>query len=383
MDKSNIMVQNFIQAGDLNMNENITKKEWIEFGEKNLFPQELIDINLKSSKNYSILKNLANMIKGNGFLPTSLEAVSFLDNPNGRDTIDDILEKISLDFVLSGYFCLNIVWNKQGKKIAKIKHIPFEKVRVAKKELEDESDDESIDDYFICDNWADVKKNPPQFIKGFDPNNTQERSQLLMVKRNTPGLEFYTLPHYISAINWVRLDYYVSEYHLNNAMNGYFPSILLNIATGIPSEEAQRTVKRKFDEMFKGTQQAGSMVLTFSEGHDTSPTITPLNLADSDKKFIEVEQLILDNLLIANNITNPLLVGIKTPGQLGGVNELIESFGLLQINLINSYQKMIEENFNEIAFYHITEVKEQLKISELKYDEKITTTNGENTANIN
>lgn len=383
-EKQNMIVSNFISVSDLNMDEKLVKnKEWIEFGEKNLFPQELIDINLKSSKNYSILKNIANMIKGNGFIETP-ENKTFLENPNAKDTIDDVLEKIVIDFVISGYFCLNIIWSKDGKKISKIKYIPFQKVRVAKQELEDESDDESIDNYWISNDWSDIKKNPPEFINGYNPNNTKQRSQLLMVKRNTPGLEYYALPHYIGAINWVRLDHLVSDYHLQNAVNGYFPSMVMNIATGIPSDEKQRIIKKKLDEQFKGTKRAGSMILTFSEGKEQAPEIIPLNLSDSDKKFLEVEKLVLDNLLIAHNITNPQLVGIKTPGELGGTQELVESFNLLNINLINSFQKVIESNFTELYFYHINGSNEKLVISELKYiEEKIIENNDTNITDIN
>ena len=384
-DRDNFIISNFISVSDLNMDEKIAKtKSWIEFGEKNLFPQELIDINLKSAKNYSILKNISNMIKGNGFIETP-ENKTFLENPNSKDTIDDILEKIVIDFAISGYFCLNIVWSKDGKKISKIKYIPFQKVRVAKQELEDESDDESIDDYWISNDWADIKKNPPELISGYNPNNTKQRSQLLMVKRNTPGLEYYALPHYIGAINWVRLDYLVSDYHLNNALNGYFPSMVFNMAaSGIPSEEKQRNIKRKLDEQFKGTKRAGQMILTFSEGRDNGPEVIPLNLSDSDKKFLEVEQLVLDNLLIAHNITNPQLVGIKTPGELGGTQELVDSFNLLNINLINSFQKVIEKTFTELYYYHINGGNEKLVISELRYiEEKIINTNDTNPIDIN
>jgi hypothetical protein len=370
-EKQKMVVSNFMSVGDINLDEKITKKQWVEFGDKNLFPKELIEINIKSSKSFSILKNISNMVKGNGFIETQGNSL-FLTNPNGRDSINDILDKVSLDFVISGYFCLNIIWSRDGKKIAKIKHIPFEKVRLAKKELEDESDDESIDDYYISDDWSNTKKYEPQFIKGYDPSNTKSRSQLLMVKKNIPGLEYYTLPHYIGALNWIRLDAHISEYHLNNAANGYFPSILMNIATGIPSEEKQRIIKKRLDEMFQGTKNAGSMVLTFSEGKEQGPEIIPLNLSDSDKKFLEVENLVLDNILIANNITNPQLVGIKIAGQLGGTQELVESFKLLQINLINSFQKIIEQTFSDIFYYHINGGDEKLVIDELKYkDEKI------------
>ena len=368
------ILTNFIQASDINMDEKITKKDWIEFGDDNNFPKELIEINLKSAKNYSILKNISNMIGGNGFNPTTDSGIRFIENEFSKLTINEILEKISLEFCLLGAFALNIVWSRDGKSISKVKYVPTEKVRVAKPDEDDLDADESVEDYFICDDWTNTRKNTPKFIKGFNPKDTSERNQLLYVKRNTPGMEYYTLPHYIGGLNWVRLDYHVSEYHLNNALNGYHPSMLINLSTGIPSVEEQRRVKKKMDEMFKGTNSAGRMMLTFSEGKETAPSVEPLNLSDSDKKYVDIDALILDNLLIANNITNPLLVGIKTPGQLGGGQELVDSFNLLQINLINSYQQIIEQTFNEIAFY--SGVQEELKIDELKYiteEEKIIT----------
>lgn len=363
MDK---ILTNFIEASDINMDEKITKKDWIEFGNKNLFPKELIEINIKSSKNYSILKNLSNMISGNGFTADTTEGQKFLDNDFCKDDINDIIQRISFDFIMSGSFALNVVWSRDGKSISKIKYVPFEKVRIAKNDEEDLDADESIEDYFISDDWTNIRKVPPTFIKGFDPNNTKERNQLMYIKIPTPGMDFYTLPHYIGALNWVRLDYFVSEYHLNNALNGYHPSMLINLSTGIPSAEEQRKVKAKMDEMFQSTASAGKIMLTFSEGSDTAPSVQPLDLSDNDKKFVDVDTMILDNLLIANNITNPMLVGIKTPGQLGGSDQLVESFNLLQINLINHYQIIIERYINELAFY--SGVTEDLSIAELSYE---------------
>lgn len=366
--EKNYMLNYFTQAADISLDEKVTKKEWVEFGDNNLFPSELIEINVKSSKNYSILRNLSNMIIGNGFKATSPEAIEFIENKYCKETLNDILENIALDFIISGSFALNIIWSRDGNSISKIKYIPFQKVRVAKP-IEDDIDvDESIESYFICDDWSNIRKNKPVAISGFNPSDTTERNQLLYVKRNTPGMDFYTLPHYIGALNWVRLDYFVSEYHLNNALNGYHPSMLINISTGIPSVEEQRMVKDKMDKMFKGTASAGKVIMTFSEGKDTQPMVQPLDLSDNDKKFVEIDNMILDNLLIANNITNPMLVGIKTPGQLGGSDQLVDSFNLLNINLINSFQIIIEKNINELAYY--SGVTENISISSIEYGNK-------------
>ena len=57
----------------------------------------------------------------------------------------------------------------------------------------------------------------------------------------------------------------------------------------------------------------------------------------------------MQNILSGHKITNPLLVGIKTPGQLGGTQELQTSFSIYNSQVINPLKSQLLESFNMIG----------------------------------
>ena len=56
----------------------------------------------------------------------------------------------------------------------------------------------------------------------------------------------------------------------------------------------------------------------------------------------------MQNLLTANRLTSPMLLGIKTPGQLGGTNEINEAFELYYNQVIGKLQNRVLFTFNKI-----------------------------------
>jgi hypothetical protein len=295
------------------------------------------------------VNNLSRLIDGDGFNLEELDykTINFLENTYGDDDMEEVLSKCSLDLMFFGGFALNIVWSNNGERVALIKHIPFQKVRVKNPEKTDEIKRQ----YLISKDWADKKECKRTItIDEFNPDDKENKNQLLYVTKYSVGLDYYTTPHWFKSVKYVKLDNEVATYQLNSAENGYTPSMLVNIGTGIPSREQQEEISKKMDEKFKGSKGAKT-ILTFSDGKDTAPEVIMLDQDKADTKYTEVEKMILENILIANGITNPNLVGIRVPGQLGGSQELIDSFLLLQESFIKNYQKLIEKKFNLLNYY--------------------------------
>ena len=341
-------------------------KEWVLFGEDNLYPNYILSMFNRSSKNAAILGTMSDMIVGQGFKETRRNK-DFIKNKFNKENLQDILKKISFDLVVYGAYALNIIWDKKGTSIAQIKYIDVNKVRFAKPEDGIENEDDEW--YFLCPDWNKTRKYPPTKIQGFNPNNIIEKSQLLYVKRYRPGLQFYALPHYISSINWIELDYEVSNFHLQSTLNGYMPSLIINMAQGVPSPDKQKEIKKQLDANFKGTDNAGSTILTFSEGKDKAVEVNKIDLNAADTRFITLEEQIMQNILIANKATSPMLFGVRVQGQLGGRTELLDSFELYQIQVISKFQELIINTFNNLMT--INGINEKIEIERYKIFEQI------------
>ena len=87
-----------------------------------------------------------------------------------------------------------------------------------------------------------------------------------------------------------------------------------------------------------------------------------------------LNEQVTQELIIGHRISNPLLVGVKTPGELGGTNQISESFLLYRSTYIEPNQKEIEKEFNyllslkgfanRIYLKEVTPMQEVLPIEE-------------------
>ena len=334
------------------------KKNWINYGNDNNYPLYLIELMNKSSKHNSILKRKTSMTAANGWKETDTNE-EFIKNLNGAENLNKIAFKNAYDLNLYGGYSLLITWSKDRKSIARIKYVDFSKVRIAKDVDEKENpeiykrQDDGVEFYYISSDWTQVRKEKykPELIQGFSEKYNDEATQLIYVKEYRPGVEFYTLPDYISAIDWIELDKEIANYHLSGAKNGFTPSMAINFKSGIPSKEEQNRFHRQIQDKFSGTDNASKVFITYSEDGDKAPEFIPLSANDNDKRFLDLEETISQNMAIAHQIP-PVVIGVLVSGKLGTTNELYEAESLFQRNVIDTKQFSIEEIYNELATFN-------------------------------
>ena len=113
--------------------------DYIEYGNndwKNTYPLFLIDLYQNSSTHAAIINSAADMIAGKeivaeeGTSPENLAKLqAFINNPNSKESLHDIVKKLALDFKLQGGYCINVIWSHDRTQISEIHHVPVEKVR--------------------------------------------------------------------------------------------------------------------------------------------------------------------------------------------------------------------------------------------------------------
>ena len=134
------------------------------------------------------------------------------------------------------------------------------------------------------------------------------------------------------------------------------PGFILNFATGIPTMEEMEAAYKEFEKKYTGSDNAGKFIITFSEGADQKPELIPINLNDSDERFIMLHKEMMDEIFIGHSVTDPQLFGVRVPGELGGKDQLLENLAIFQSTYINNRQKVIEKQLNKVAaFAGVTE----------------------------
>jgi len=204
--------------------------------------------------------------------------------------------------------------------------------------------------YYISADWAHPKKekNIPVLIQGFSEKYKDEATQLIYEFEYRPSVDYYTYPDYIASVDWIELDKEIANFHLSSVHNGFTPSMIISFKGGIPSDEEMKLFNRKLQKDYGGSSNGSKVFTTFSESSETAPEFIPVNLNASDERFLQLEEQIQQNIIIAHGAT-PIVAGVAIAGKLGSSDEVIESEMVFQKNVIDAKQKMLERTFNMIA----------------------------------
>lgn len=310
----------------------VKSKDWIMFGEDNLFPDHLLYLFNKSSNHNAIVLGKVTYILGKGLA---------INPPvNSGETINKVLKKADIDIELFGGMYLQFNWKIGGKP--DIIHVPFQNIRKAK----------DRDGYYYCKNWNWKKgvKVEPVYIPPFDPTNKQG-SQLFCYKEYRPGCDIYPLPGYFGALNDIETDVEISKYNLSVIKNGMFSSKMIVFNNGTPTNEQKRELEKSFKNKFAGSENSGNFMLVFNEDPAKAPIVNDLSTTDLDKLFDQLNKTTQAEIFSGHQVTSPMLFGIMEPGKLGGRNEIQDSYEIFKNTYINDKQMALEEIIDFLAPY--------------------------------
>ena len=323
-------------------------KDFMYFGGRNLFPQRLIELYDTSAMHHTCVDSITAGIIGSGIEIIGTEYI----NPMG-ETINEIFEKVALDYTLYQGYAINVIWNKERTKIAEMYHLPFANVRSGKPDEEDK-----VNEYMFSTDWSNLRKYPYDTYKAFDAtdNKGDNASQIFYFYGYTPGNEVYPLPAYTAALNDIYLDAQVSRFHSNNISNGLAPSMFVQFRNGVPTPEERRDVYKEIERTFTGTENAGRFFLSFSEpGKEME--VTPIDSANDDY-YLTLETRISSRILTAHRITSPLLLGLHdgSTGFSSNSEEIKVAYAHFEGTVITPKRKKILSGFGymlRLAGYNI------------------------------
>lgn len=311
---------------------------YIEFGDKNDYPNYLLSLYNKSAKHNAIIKGKVNYITGNGWASKEedLKAEEFINKVNPYESLNDLTRKVSVDIEVFGGAYLEIIWSKIGGQIASISHIDYTKVRSNKDNTQ-----------FWIKDWND-RKDEAEVIIAFDPK-MPEGKQILYIKEYRPGLDTYPLPGYIGALNYIESDVEVSKHVLGNAQTGFSASKLITLPNGEPTPDEKRNIERRFTERFSGSD-GKKFILSFVQDIAKKPAVDDLGASDLTKEdFGRVDNMIQQNIFAGHQVTTPSLFGILVEGSLGTRSEIRDGYEVFKNTYVNDKQQFLEAIFNSLA----------------------------------
>ena len=360
--------------------QEVRGRDYIEYGTddwKNLYPQFLIDLYYNSSTHAAIINGTSEMIAGEDLivpdddinLDAYVKLKKFMRNANSKESLHQVIKKVSFDFKLQGAYALHVIWNRERTEIAEVYHVPVERVRAARPNKMGK-----VDTYFISADWANTRMHKPYPIAAFNVNDRTAGSQLLYTGLYSPNMDIYHTPDYLAACNWALVDQKVAEFHLNNISNSFSGSYLFSFNNGTPTAEERRQIEQSISDKFTGSQAAGRFVLCFSDDRTRAPEITPLNTADLDKQYLALQELLVQNILTGHRVTSKTLMGIDSKnGFSSNTDELINAANFylntvirpFQLNILDTLQTIFSVNNMDLEVEFV-----QLKPITVQFDSK-------------
>jgi hypothetical protein len=167
----------------------------------------------------------------------------------------------------------------------------------------------------------------------------------------------------MGAIKTIELDVQVDNFHTNNLKNGLAPSLAITTFTDANDEERE-AIERMLRAAYAGTDNAGSLMYMDVANKDQAPIITPIPQNGADGYYTTVNDMVTQKILTGHRITSPMLLGIKTEGQLGGRTELLDAYQHFLTTVIYPMQSDILKTLESI--FKINGVETTLGIEQIQ-----------------
>ena len=310
---------------------------YIQYGDRNDYPNYLVELFNKSAKHNAIIKSKVHYITANGW-SGSPEAEPFIDKVNRMESLEDLTRKVSLDAELFGGYYLEIIWSVTGQ-LSEIWHCDYTKIRTNKDNTQ----------FWYKEDWAD-RAEKAEVYPAFNPANPYGK-QILYIKEYRPNMGYYSLPGYFGALNYIESDIEISKHVLANAQTGFSASKLITLPNGDPSDDEKRNIEKRFTNRFSGSD-GKKFILAFVNDSARKPIVDDLGTSDITKEdFGRVDTLIQTNIFSGHQITTPSIFGIAEAGKLGSRSEMRDGYEIFKNTYVNSKQMHLESVFNMLFKY--------------------------------
>lgn len=322
-------------------------RDWVNYGEDNNYYQYLIDRYNGSATNNAIINGISEMIYGKG-----LDATDSNRKPDEYAQMKslfskDCVRKLAYDLKLMGGAAMQVVYSKDHSRILQVEHFPVETLRAEKC-----NEDGDIEAYYYMADWTKIKpSDKPQRIPAF--GFSKEGVEILFIKPYRAGFYYYSPVDYQGGLQYAELEEEISNYHLNNIMNGLAPSMLINFNNGVPNEEERSMIEQRIYQKFSGSSNAGKFILAFNDNADTAASIEPVQLSDAHNQYQFLSDESMRKIMVSHRVVSPMLLGIKDQSGLGNNAEELKTASTLMDNtVIRPFQTLLLDAFESVLAYN-------------------------------
>mgnify|MGYP001185633330 FL=1 len=333
-------------------NQNIEQK-WVPFFQDsdNIYVNDLAKRARRSSTHASIINQKITFIKGKGFtFKVDGEDVKFEDLPNDfkewvmevnpeGDSLYDVFSDWIQSYVITGNCYPHI------KKSGEFTALYSEDATTVRK-------GKYCKIAYLSNFWRDIglsntpsAEYPVTELEFYD--GTQKNEYLIHVMKKYPEFNYYGLPDYVGALDWIDIEYRMSKYNIDKFDNGFFPSVLIQMFGEVPDGLNAQQYVDKIKEKFTGEGNNDKFLVELLDSPEQAASIKEFE-RERDGEFMELSQLATKAIITAHRIT-PSLAGLETSGKLGSSQQIKDEYDkFLNSVVIPDFQEPLLKTLNKI-----------------------------------
>lgn len=339
-------IDSYIESNMVLPTESVTKKNLVEWGEGNCYPDYLLSLYNSVPTLRSIIKGNVDYITGDDVTLDQIHEGLEKDVVNKKgETIRDQVKEIAKNFEIYGGYALQIIRDLTGR-VCEIYALDMRYLRTNK----------NCDVFYYSEEWNKKfsKKDAlvyPAFMKNLKWETLDEESRkrhlvsILFVKDiNT---QVYPSPLYSASVKACEIERMIDDFHINSLQNQFVSSAIINFNNGIPSDEIKSEIEEEVNEKFSGSSNAGRIMLSWNPNKQNQTDIVEFKVDDFGARYESLSKHSRQQIFTAFR-ANPNLFGIPTEGNGFSNEEYSESFQLYNRTQILPIQRLIAETYEKI-----------------------------------
>ena len=316
-----------------NVEKEISGVDFIAWGTDNQYPGYLFSLYEDCATLQSIINGTVDFVCGND-IACNLPIFEKTVNKNG-DTINDIIQRISTDYLIFDGFALQVIRNAIGE-ITELYWIDFTKIR----------SDRKNEVFFYSEDWCKSYGRVKYIVyPKFNQDDSNPTSIFYYKGNKTRGT--YPTPIYNAAITSCELEKKINQFHLSEINNNFLTSKIINFNSGIPDDDLKNEIERNLNEKFSGAENAGRILISFNANKDSETTVTDLPQDEFGERYDSLAKRSTSQIFTAFRAT-PNLFGLPTETTGFNQQEFAEAFKLYNRTAVKPIQKVIVDTFDKI-----------------------------------
>lgn len=301
--------------------------EYIKHGETNHYPQQLYALYENVPTLHSAIESCVNYILGD-------EIKTSFNKPNADDTWNDLIRYIAFDYILTGSFAINVLRNSLGMIIS-YNYVPVVNLRSDKKN----------ENFWYSEDWNKSYGRVKSVKYPAFKRDSVAASSIFYYKNNK--LNTYGTPFWSAALNACETERRISEHHLNETINGFSASYIVNLNNGVPSNEQMAEIEQNFDEKFNSTSNSGRLVIAYNNDKEHEATIQAIPADQQIDKYNSAVNWCREQILTAFRC-HPVIIGVPTQKTAFNDTDFQEAYALFSKSVIQPLQMKIVEKLNDL-----------------------------------